>query len=611
MKTIIVGFDAFDPTLFEHLHNEGKLPNLSKYVDNGGYAPFAVPNPPQSEVSWTSISTGLNPGGHGIFDFVHRNPNTYVPNVSLLPTKTSAIGTQFIPPHNSQTLFEQAVRDGYPATSLWWPATFPARFESPVRTIPGLGAPDILGRLGVGILFTEDPESEVDKRKTEVKRLEKTGAGEYRGAFTGPSGKTLSGMKETTLEINLQITDSKTAKLVIGKQNIELEPGKWSTVVEVAFKIGFGMSVRGITRAMLISTEPAPKLYFLPLQIHPLHSSWRYGTPKGFIKDLWKNTGPFLTLGWPQDTSGLEENCITDEQFLGLCDQIREDRERALMHLLGKYKEGVLACVFDSLDRVQHMFWHDRPEVLEDWYVKLDGLLGRIENRIAEKNLKNTRILVVSDHGFKSFNHKIHLNRYLVDKGFITPFEKKEEGNLKDVDWGQSQAYGVGLNSLYLNLQGREGKGIVTEAQKPKLVDSISKKLLQWKGPDGNQVVQKVYTRDEVFDGPYTQYGPDLIVGYAPGYRASAETGLGEWKKDAVEPNKDHWGADHCMDADAVPGVLFSNQGLKNFPNPSYKDFPKLAIGKELSHKDSAIPPTYSEEDEEVLEERLKDLGYL
>ena len=121
MKTILVGFDAFDPNFFENLHNAGKTPHLSKYLASGSYSPFQVTNPPQSEVSWTSIATGLNPGGHGMFDFVHRNPKTYGQFVSLLPTKNSVLGTQFTPPYNAETIFEAAVKDGYPATSLWWP----------------------------------------------------------------------------------------------------------------------------------------------------------------------------------------------------------------------------------------------------------------------------------------------------------------------------------------------------------------------------------------------------------------------------------------------------------------------------------------------------------
>jgi len=187
MKTILVGFDAFDPVFFERLHNAGRTPNLSKFVGNEGYSPFEVTNPPQSEVSWTSIATGLNPGGHGMFDFVHRNPETYGLFVSLLPTKSSLLGTQFVPPYNAETIFESAVKDGYPATSLWWPATFPARLQSPVRTIPGLGTPDIFGQLGVGISYSMEPLVDEENIKTRVARLSRHSGGEYIGTLDGPT----------------------------------------------------------------------------------------------------------------------------------------------------------------------------------------------------------------------------------------------------------------------------------------------------------------------------------------------------------------------------------------------------------------------------------------
>src|SRR5690554_622011 len=104
MHTLILGLDAFDPHIFERLHEQGRLPTLGKYVGSGGYARFGVSNPPQSEVSWTSIATGLNPGGHGLFDFVHRDPATYRVHASLLPTKKGLAGTQFVRPYNARTL---------------------------------------------------------------------------------------------------------------------------------------------------------------------------------------------------------------------------------------------------------------------------------------------------------------------------------------------------------------------------------------------------------------------------------------------------------------------------------------------------------------------------
>ncbi len=139
MRTIIVGFDSFDPSVFEPLQQAGKMPNLSKFVEQGGYSRLEVCSPPQTEVSWTSIATGVDPGSHGIFDFVHRDPQTYIPYVSILPTKQSVMGEQFLHPYTTKTLFQEAADMGYPATALWWPAVFPARPEIPVGNDPRPG----------------------------------------------------------------------------------------------------------------------------------------------------------------------------------------------------------------------------------------------------------------------------------------------------------------------------------------------------------------------------------------------------------------------------------------------------------------------------------------
>ncbi|MCP4423682.1 MAG: hypothetical protein GY803_04235 [Chloroflexi bacterium] len=614
MRVLIIGLDAFEPGTFERLYENGRLPHLSKYVTDGGYSRFAVSNPPQSEVSWTSIATGLNPGGHGMFDFVHRDPATYALNVSLLPTKSGFGGTQFAPPFSARTIFDQAVAQGYPATALWWPAMFPARAQSPVRTLPGLGTPDILGRLGVGTFFTTNGDmGDENGRKIPVVTLQKQSGGRYEGALVGPMRKKRGGAAASTTPLYVERIGDQSVRVQVGKQTLDLLEGQWSPIIEVSFKVGRFISIKALTQLTLSQARPDIHLYALPLQIHPLHSPWRYATPRGFVKNTWKAHGPFLTLGWPQDTTALEEGCISDAQFLALCDSIISARENVLMHHLAQFREGILATVFDTLDRVQHMFWRDRPDLIDEWYVKLDALAGRIERRLEELGAKDkTKIVILSDHGFAGFEYKAHLNRWLLERGYLTPQEAGGAGSFQNVDWSQSQAYAIGLNSVYLNMQGREGKGIVTAAEKEATLKRLCDELLQWKGKGGTAVVQKVWRQSEAFEGPLAQYGPDIMVGFAPGFRASAQTGLGAWEKNSLEPNRDHWGADHCINPEAVPGVIFASEGLGDFPDPSYRDIPALTIGSAPDASGAAPPPTSSGgEDEEAVEERLRSLGYL
>jgi predicted AlkP superfamily phosphohydrolase/phosphomutase len=605
MKTLILGFDSFDPKVFDELAGKNQLPNFEKFIEQGGYSQLEVCSPPQTEVSWTSMATGADPGGHGIFDFVHRDPSTYVPYVSILPMRKGALGEQFVPPYTAKTFFEEAAEMGYPATALWWPAMFPARPELPVMTLPGLGTPDIRGQLGVGTLFSSDDET---KKKTVVVKLISVGKDRYKADLPGPQARGREGPRTISVAVIVEVIDDRSARLTIDNQQVELRLGEWSEIIELRFKAGMLFNIHAITRFIAVSLQGTIRLYSLPLQIHPLHSTWHYSSSGSFAKKLWKDVGPYLTLGWPQDTTGLEEGCINDDQFLDLCEKIFERRIQILYYLMNGFQEGVLASIFDDLDRVQHMFFHNRKDIVHDWYKKLDRFVGDVSQMVDQWNGKH-RYLIMSDHGFSEFRRKVHLNRWLLENNYLC---MKNGGNdLSSVNWNNTKAYAVGLNSIYLNIAGREGQGTVSANEIESLLNEIQNKLLDWKDSAETSIVQKVRLKHETYNGPFARFGPDLLVGYAPGYRASAETGLGKIPATSLESNTDHWGADHCMDADVVPGVIFANRDLRDFGTISFRDIPFLAIGKHLDQSNIKPPSQATGQGQKDLEERLKGLGYL
>ena len=605
MKTLILGFDSFDPAVFEELAGQNQLPNLEKFTQQGGYSKLEVCSPPQTEVSWTSIATGTDPGGHGIFDFVHRDPASYTPYVSILPMRKSAVGEQFVPPYTAKTFFEEAADMGYPSTGLWWPAMFPARPGLPINTLPGLGTPDIRGQLGVGTLLTTEDEQ---LKKTSVVKLSADGKNRFSASLPGPQTQARDGPRTIHLPISLDVTDETTARLIIAGQKFELHLGEWSDIIELRFNAGLLLNIHAITRLIATSLSGVIRVYVLPLQIHPLHSTWHYASSTSFSRKLWKDVGPYLTLGWPQDTTGLEEGCITDDQFLDLCQFIFNRRIQILYYLLKDFREGVLAAIFDDLDRIQHMFFHNRMDIVQDWYRRLDHFVGDVSSRIKAWT-GQYRYLILSDHGFSHFRKKVHLNRWLLENRYL--FMKNGGNGLDGVDWSQTQAYAVGLNSIYLNIAGREGQGIVAAEKVESLLGELKSKLLVWRDDDQSSIIQKIRLKHETYSGPYTRFGPDLVVGYASGYRASGETGLGKVPALSLEPNNDHWGADHCMDADVVPGVIFANRDLRDFGAISFRDIPFLAIGKHLDPSNLKPPSQFSGEGQKDLEERLKGLGYL
>ncbi len=402
--------------LFERLYERGQMPHLGKYVQRGGYARLAVTNPPQSEVSWTSIATGLNPGGHGLFDFVHRAPRTYTPFVSLLPTAAGWRGPTFTQPSATPTIFDYTAAQGFPATALWWPGHFPARPQEPVNTLPGLGTPDVFGRLGVGTLFSSDaPAHDSAPRKIPVRPLAATGRGRFTGVVHGPEAQ------GAQLAFTVELLADGVVQVQIGAHQIQLAVGVWSAVLPLTLRGGWFGRLQVLTRLIITRTTPDVALYLLPLQIHPLAAPWHYAASRPFMRRTWQAVGPFLTLGWPQDTTAVEEGHLSRAHFLALCELVEEERERVLLYQVSHFQEGLLGGVLDTLDRVQHIFWRDDQPVVEAWYQRLDALVGRVEQALAGRASKYpTKLVVVSDHGFTDFTYKIHLNRWLVEAGVFT-----------------------------------------------------------------------------------------------------------------------------------------------------------------------------------------------
>jgi len=485
---------------------------------------------------------------------------------------------------------------------------FPSSPESTVNVIPGLGTPDVKGQLGVGSFFSAGPNPMAADAKTKFAQLEKQGA-ELIGALEGPLTQEKGKVVSATLKFSFQPA-ANGAKLKINGAEYDLQQGKWGPFMELKFKAGLFFNVHAITRAIITSLDPFT-VYFLPVQIHPLHTAWRYGAPGSFVKDVWNSAGPFLTLGWPQDTNGLEDDCITDEQFIDLCTEIFATREKILVHQLNKFSEGILASIFDDLDRIQHMFRRRNPAVVIDWYLRLDAFVGRMLDLIEKLPGKPVHLLVLSDHGFADYVYQFNLNHWLIDHGYMVLNSGAATKDLSAVDWSKTKAYAIGLNSLYVNLAGREGKGIVPVEQVEELTREIQEELKKVKGAKGELVFSNVYLRHEAFSGPLLKYGPDVVLGYAPGFRASSDTGLGKWSSEVLMLNEGHWEADHCIDVAKVPGVLFSNRSIEDFPNPTFRDIPAMVVGKYFEHSNTNPPVVSSGEDQKTMEERLKGLGYL
>src|SRR5262245_66308175 len=87
-RVVILGFDGVDAKLVEEMVARGELPHLAALAKRGGYSPLTPTIPAQTPVSWATFTTGLDPGGHEIFDFLKRDPANRIPTFAVAEEKS-------------------------------------------------------------------------------------------------------------------------------------------------------------------------------------------------------------------------------------------------------------------------------------------------------------------------------------------------------------------------------------------------------------------------------------------------------------------------------------------------------------------------------------------
>jgi predicted AlkP superfamily phosphohydrolase/phosphomutase len=593
-KVIVVGFDGMDPNIVKRLIAEGRMPNFKKLSETGSFTTLATSIPPQSPVAWSNFITGMNPGGHGIFDFIHRDPEGITPYLSTSKSessnKTITIGKWIIPLssgkvtllRHGKAFWEYLSEKGIPTTVFRVPANFPT-VKGKAYQLSGMGTPDIQGTYGTFSYYTDEDTGKYQKISGGKVYPVEVFKNKVRAKLPGPINTFIKGSPEARVDFTVFIDpENPVAKIQIQGKDIVLKEGEWSDWIKINYDLLPHLEeVSGIARFYLKELRPNFKLYVTPVNIDPSSPALPISTPVNFSKKIVQNIGLYYTQGIPEDSKALSEDVLEDSEFLDQTNVAFGEEEHMLDFELKRFQSGMLFFYIGRVDQLSHMFWrtmdpkHPAYEagsklkgVIQNAYIEMDGVLGKV----LQKADDNTTIIVLSDHGFAPFYRAFNLNTWLKDNGYSYLTRDSEGEFYENVDWSKTRAYGVGFNGLFLNLKGREYKGIVDPSQKEELLDEISKKLLAIRDPkNGEQVITKVYKAEEVYTGPYVSEAPDLIIGYNRGYRASWETVLGSYPKDELRDNKQKWSGDHLMEADLVPGILLSNKQIKA-KNPALYD---------------------------------------
>jgi predicted AlkP superfamily phosphohydrolase/phosphomutase len=584
-RAVILGFDGMDPDLAERFMNEGRLPNLAKLREKGTFSKLRTTFPAISPVAWSTFMTGVNPGKHNIYDFLARDTSNYLPFLSSAeikgPKRHIKIGKYSIP------LGKTEIKGMRKSTPFWhWlgkagifssvirvPVTFPPeKFDGVL--LSGMCVPDLKGSQGTFCLCTTRQSGDKFREGGVRVPIERSN-GVCHSYVPGPDSP-LAEKAGEELRVPFEIRPdafAQQARLTVGSEKFTLKVGDYSEWIPVEFKAGLGFNAHGICRFYLKEVSPEVEVYVTPVNIDPGHPDLPISHPVTYSIYLAKLHGAFATLGLAEDTWALNEHVLDDDAFLAQAYGNHEDREKMLFDALDKTRRGLCTCVFDTTDRVQHMFWRyleeDHPaargippnlrkDVIQDLYERMDNLIGRVMEKIDD----NTLLMVISDHGFKSFARCMNVNAWLHQNGYLALKEGKTESGdwFEDVDWSRTRAYTMGLNGLYLNLKGREKRGIVDSSEAEALKAEIKLKLSGLVDPSsGAKSVTGVFITENVYRGPYTDNAPDLLVGYGAGYRASWDSVMGKVTSQIFEDNVKAWSGDHCVDPRLVPGVLFSS----------------------------------------------------
>jgi predicted AlkP superfamily phosphohydrolase/phosphomutase len=596
-RIVVLGLDGMDPVLVDKYMAKGSLPNLKKLASQGSYHKLETTIPSISPVAWSSFMTGCHPAKHNIFDFLSRDPKTYLPDLSSAhigsPKRVLPLGKYNIPlskpeikgMRKSVPFWKILGDNGIFSTILRIPVTFPPeKFRG--HLLSGMCAPDLKGSQGTFSFYTSDTEKIIDREGGMNIPVTMNG-NKIETHISGPENTMLKNPEEMKIPLSITLDkDNKAAVIETSGQTIHLKEKTFSDWVQITFKPGLWIKIRAICRFYINQMDPTFEMYITPLNIDPEKPALPISQPFIYSVYLAKLLGSYITLGEANDTWALNEGVLSEAAFLKLSYFNHQEWEDMLFNALDKTKKGAVVSWFETTDSIQHMFYryldekhpalhtgqaNMGPEVMEDLYAKMDDLVGRVVGKMNKKDL----LIIMSDHGIKSFRRGIHMNSWLFRNGYLALKDgKKRSGEwFKDVDWQKTRAYGLGLGGIYLNIKNREAQGIVAEGDEAKaLKKEIIGKLDGLRDEEhGHTAINKVFDKDELPPGPYKDNCPDMIVGYNDGYRVSWESVTGKVDDSLFDDNTKAWSGDHCIDPRIVPGIIFCSHKI-NTQTPAIID---------------------------------------
>lgn len=478
-KVVVLGIDGMDPDLLRDAVEKfpDRMTNFARMIDESGIHVLGTSIPPQSPVAWSNFTTGLDPGGHGIFDFIHRDPTTRdaVPcttkateptNVALWGDWQFSFGGSSENNRTGRPFWRILADHGVPADVWRMPANFPVE-PALGLSFSGMMTPALDSAYGEYSFYTTNPPAKSLVGEGKIVALREYTPGLIETYIAGPPNTFKHGSPHVTVPLRLYIDreaapasassngdapSSARAKgavaLDTGGHVIVLRPGQWSDFVSLSFPLlPMGLSdIQGVVRFYLRSIEPDVELYASPVNIDPKAPVAPVSEPVEASARLAEAIGVYYTQGMPEDVNALKDKTLTDEEFMAQADLVHDEGLRMMDYAIDRYLQdgegGFLFFYFSGVDLCSHMMWrhaddahpsHDAKfarsdssrwskrenstwkEVVTDLYLRMDPVLGRLRERLGEDAL----YVVMSDHGFAPYRRKFSLNTWLFENGYL------------------------------------------------------------------------------------------------------------------------------------------------------------------------------------------------
>ena len=472
---VVLGIDGLDPDILAEVIEiyPERMENFRWLIEQAdGIQPLGTSTPPQSPVAWSNFITGQDPGGHGIFDFIHRDLETRGPLGSTSVTEEgghiSLPGPWIIPTggdsysnRTGDSFWKILADNGVPADIWRMPANFPVEPSKGV-SFPGMMTPALDSAYGECTLLTSNPGLKYDLGYKKVGTLQEAQEDEYIGTLNGPPNP----MREypadepdkfEKLPVTVLVDRTANAAVIeVGKEKVVLQPGQWSHFLRVDYEmLPLGaMNLSGVCRFYLRSLEPEIELYISPVNLSPESPPAPVSEPSSASADLAEGIGLYYTQGMAEDVNALKNGVLADNEFMSQVELVYVERKRMLDYAIDRYLEddegGLLFFYFSTVDLACHMMWrhHDSAhpahdpqlaaadssawskrngsvwaDTVHDLYLRMDPVLGRVRERLGD----DTTLIVMSDHGFAPFRRMFNLNTWLLEEGYLVLKDGEEK----------------------------------------------------------------------------------------------------------------------------------------------------------------------------------------